>query len=92
MKTHKNKTNKVINYVNDNIDELKQQLTNQINLWIEDQNYVINDIGFDTLATWTNFCYIAIGEHVLTKTGFAYMSDEKYRFVLLNKIKELISK
>jgi len=93
MKTSKEfKMNKVVNYVNSNIDSLKQQLNNQINWWNEDQDHIINDIGFDTLNEWTTFCMTSIGEAVLTKTGFAYMSNEKYRFVLLDKVEELVSK
>jgi len=86
------KMNKVVNYVNNNIDELKQELNKEINWWNTNQDDVVNNIGFDTLDTWIEFCYTSISEHVLTKTGFAYMSSEKYRFVLLNKIEELISK
>ena len=86
------KMNKVVNYVNNNIDELKQELNKEINWWNTNQDDVVNNIGFDTLDTWIEFCYTSISEYVLTKTGFAYMSSEKYRFVLLNKIEELISK
>jgi len=92
METSKEfRMNKVVNYVNNNIDELKQKLNNQINWWNEDQDHVINDMGFDTLNDWTDFCLISTGEHVLTKTGFAFMSDEDYRMTLLDKVEELIN-
>ena len=86
------KMNKVVNYVNNNIDELKQQLNNEINWWNINQDDVVNNIGFDTLDTYTEYCHTYMGEYVLTKTGFAYMSDEDYRMTLIDKIEELISK
>jgi len=79
-----------VKYSNSNIESLKQQLNNHINWWYDDQDHIINYIGFDTLNEWTTFCMTSIGEAVLTKTVFAYVSNEKYIFVLLYKVESLI--
>jgi len=89
METNQMQT--VINYVNNNIDNLKQQLTNQINWWNEDQDHIIDDMGFDTLNEWESSCMISIGERVLEATN---LTNEPlgvdWRGKLLNKVKELI--
>ena len=85
------KMNKVVNYVNNNIDKVKGEFKLKLNEWFTDKDYIINELGIETFDEWKDFCSISIGEGVLTNTGFAFMSDEDYRMTLLDKVKELIN-
>ena len=82
------KMNKVVNYVNNNIDKVKGEFKLKLNEWFTDKDYIINELGIETFDEWKDFCSISIGEGVLTNTGFAFMSDEDYRMTLLDKVKE----
>ncbi len=92
METSKEfKMNKVVNYVNDNIDKVKGEFKLKLNEWFTDKDYIINDVGFETFDEWKDFCFTSIGEWVLTNNGFAYMKEEEERYLLLDKVEELIN-
>jgi len=91
METSKEfRMNKVVNYVNDNIDKVKHEFQLKLSRWFTDEDCTITDDGFETFNEWKDFCFISSGEGVLTNNGFEDIEDEDERMSLLDKVEELI--
>ena len=91
----KNVMEKCLAYANENKTTLLNQYNDEMSLWENDNDYVVNDVGYDTFDEWKQFCQMQMAEYILCNENVCSRDDEmglklRSRFDILYNIVDVV--